>query len=108
MKIKDEDLGVLLGNALDNAVEASEHVKRGKGEIWIEITYEKGYLYIFVRNRYQGKIEYNKENRLESRKEEAFHGWGIHSMKKIAKKISWSCGIGLGGRYIFIGNYIIR
>lgn len=86
MKIKDEDLGVLLGNALDNAVEASEHVKRGKGEIWIEITYEKGYLYISVRNRYQGKIEYNKENRLESRKEEAFHGWGIHSMKKIAKK----------------------
>ncbi len=86
MKIKDEDLGVLLGNAFDNAVEASEYVKGGKGEIWIEITYEKGYLYILVRNRYQGKIEHNKENRLVSRKEEAFHGWGIYSIKKIAKR----------------------
>ncbi|WP_349943856.1 GHKL domain-containing protein [Lacrimispora sp. BS-2] len=86
MKIKDEDLGVLLGNAFDNAVEASEYVKQGKGEIWIEITHEKGYLYIFVRNRYQGKIEHNKGHRLVSRKEEAFHGWGIYSMEKIAKK----------------------
>ncbi len=86
MKIKDEDLGVLLGNAFDNAVEASEYVEMGKREIWIEITYEKGYLYIFVRNRYQGKIEHNKERRLISRKIEAFHGWGIYSMKKIAKR----------------------
>uniref|UniRef100_UPI0006D258CE GHKL domain-containing protein n=1 Tax=Clostridium sp. NkU-1 TaxID=1095009 RepID=UPI0006D258CE len=86
MNIKDEDLGVLLGNAFDNAVEASEYVEKGKGEIWIEITHEKGYLYIFVRNRYQGKIEHIKGHRLVSRKEEAFHGWGIYSMEKIAKK----------------------
>ena len=86
MKIKDEDLGVLLGNAFDNAVEASEQVEKGKGEIWIEITYEKGYMYILVKNRYQGKIKQNKERRLVSRKEDAFHGWGIYSMKKIAKK----------------------
>lgn len=86
MKIKDEDLGILLGNAFDNAVEASEYVEKGKREIWIEITHEKGYLYIFVRNRYQGKIEHNKGHRLVSRKEEAFHGWGIYSMKKIAER----------------------
>ncbi len=86
MKIKDEDLGVLLGNAFDNAVEASEYVEKDKREIWIEITHEKGYLYIFVRNRYQGKIEHDKEHRLVSRKEESFHGWGIYSMKKIAKR----------------------
>ena len=86
MKIKDEDLGIFLGNAFDNALEASEYVEKGKGEIWIEITYEKGYLYINIKNRYQGKIKQNKERGLVTRKEEAFHGWGMKSMKKIAKK----------------------
>lgn len=84
MEILDEDLCILLGNAIDNAVEASTYVETGRREIWIQMTYEKGYLYISLKNRYQGSVKRDKKNRIMSRKTEKHHGLGIGSMEKVA------------------------
>ena len=42
MNILDEDLSVFLGNAIDNALEASESVDCKSREIRIQMTFEKG------------------------------------------------------------------
>lgn len=87
MNILDEDLSVLLGNAIDNALEASEYVERESREIRLQMTYEKGYLFISLKNRYQGEIKQDERNRLiSSKKEKIVHGLGISSMEKIARK----------------------
>lgn len=87
MNILDEDLSVLLGNAVDNALEASEFVDDNRREIRIQMTFEKGYLFISLKNRYQGEIKQDERNRLiTSKKEKALHGLGLSSMKKIASK----------------------
>ena len=100
MNILDEDLSVLLGNAIDNALEASEYVERESREIRIQMTYEKGYLFISLKNRYQGEIKQDERNRLiSSKKEKIVHGLGISSMEKIARryhgyvKIGWEDNI---------------
>lgn len=100
MNIQDEDLSVLLGNAIDNALEASEYVERESREIRIQMTYEKGYLFISLKNRYQGEIKQDERNRLiSSKKEKIVHGLGISSMEKIARryhgyvKIGWEDNI---------------
>lgn len=86
MKILDRDMSVLLGNGIDNALEASSYVVAGRREIRLQMTYEKGYLYISMKNRYEGKIRQDEKDRLISRKKELFHGIGLSSMERIAAK----------------------
>ena len=50
LSIQDADLCVLLGNAFDNALEASKLVENGRKEIWIAIRYTKGLLFIQIKN----------------------------------------------------------
>ena len=96
MNILDEDLSVFLGNAIDNALEASESVDCKSREIRIQ----KGYLFISLKNRYQGEIKQDERNHLiTSKKEKVLHGLGLNSMKRIANKyhgyvdVSWEDNI---------------
>lgn len=100
MNILDEDLSVFLGNAIDNALEASESVDCKSREIRIQMTFEKGYLFISLKNRYQGEIKQDERNHLiTSKKEKVLHGLGLNSMKRIANKyhgyvdVSWEDNI---------------
>lgn len=86
LNIRDEDLGIVLGNAIDNALEASYYLQKEKREIWLHIAYEKGCLYIALKNRYDGKIKTGEHNRLMSRKKELFHGFGLGSIERVAQK----------------------
>lgn len=93
LSIKDADLCVLLGNALDNALEASEGLEIGKGEIWVSLNYAKGCLVIWVKNRYSGCIERSVEGWFCSKKREKGHGLGLYSMEKIAKRYQGSLNV---------------
>jgi len=87
LEIDDNDLCVLLGNALDNAIEAVEPLTESEREIHLDIDYRIGILNIKIRNRYQGElkwIEYGK--RLKSKKQEGTHGLGLQSISKIVLK----------------------
>lgn len=57
LSIKDADLCVLLGNAFDNALEASRFVEDGRKEIWVVFQYIKGSLCIQIKNVYEGGSE---------------------------------------------------
>lgn len=81
--IPNSELSIILGNALDNALEPSRYLPEGQRAIWVEISYVKQGLLISVRNRYKGELEL-KGGRPKSRKEGRGHGTGIFSMEKAA------------------------
>lgn len=86
VEIPNSDLCILLGNALDNALEASEYVPEGQRTIWVEISYMKKCLLIRLRNRYTKELRL-KGGWLQSRKEGKGHGLGLLSIKKVVAKL---------------------
>lgn len=86
LSIKDADLCVLLGNALDNALEASRFVEEGRKEIWVAIQYFKGSLCIQIKNIYKEDLKLADDGKIVSRKEERGHGFGLYSMERIAER----------------------
>lgn len=88
MKIafKGADICLILGNLLENAVEAAQKVD-GKKYIKIQMKYDKNNLLIFVVNNYKGKLIKTKDNRLKSTKSDAGnHGVGLSSVYRVAAK----------------------
>ena len=53
MEFKGADICLILGNLLENAVEAAEKAKKKK-YIKIQMKYDRGNLLIFLMNSYQG------------------------------------------------------
>ena len=82
--IPDMDISVLLGNALDNALDGCMTVKENRS-IKVIFQSEKQVLSILVRNCFDGKVETSSEGLL-SRKRENSTGIGLASMQSICKK----------------------
>lgn len=97
LSIKDADLCVLLGNAFDNALEASRFVENGRKEIWVAFQYIKGSLYIQIKNIYEGDVKLSADRKILSRKEEIGHGFGLYSMERITEKYHGRMDIKSGG-----------
>ena len=86
MEFKGADICLILGNLLENAVEAAERVKKKK-YIKIQMKYDKGNLLIFLMNSYQGQLIKMKDERLKSTKSDAGnHGVGLPSVYRAAAK----------------------
>lgn len=86
LSITDGDLCVLVGNALDNALEASENILHGEKEVWVSLEYMDGYLIFQVANRYEGEITQTEDGNIPSRKAGNGHGLGLYSMERIVHK----------------------
>lgn len=78
-KIKDTDLSVVLGNLIDNAIEASE--KENNPDILVTIKQNKEFLIIDISNKYTGEFS---QSTTKSDKE--FHGIGLESVKSIVNE----------------------
>lgn len=88
--MEESDIYSLFGNALSNAIESvSEIQDEEKRCISLNVRSEKGMLSIHVENYYQGNIEF--ENGLpKTKRDQAWHGFGMKSMALIASKYSGS------------------
>ena len=85
LPILDEDLCVVLGNMLDNAIEASEKVT----DRWINVSIglRKNGLVIVVENSFDGIIKKNIHGNIISIKEnKEHHGYGLKSIRKTVEK----------------------
>lgn len=82
--MEDVEICVMAGNLFDNAVEASGRIPE-KREIWVDVSYEKGYLRLLVKNRYNRRIQRDSSGAIKSNKD-GLHGFGLRSVKKIVHK----------------------
>lgn len=83
--IDDGDLGRLLGNLINNAIEAVRHA--GEGEIRLQIRTDGTAFFLEITNPYKGVIKKNKKGGYETRKaDRQFHGLGLGQVKRIARK----------------------
>lgn len=82
-----EDLCVILGNALDNAIEACLRGNVDRKCIELQMVYDGENLIIIVRNTFDGILKTNRKGIGITRKEDKRqHGIGIYSIKNTIKK----------------------
>ena len=81
------DLYALLGNAMDNAIEAVEHFEEvEKRQIDVLIYRQQNFLVMNVINPIPQHLEYDGDFPITSKKDKRVHGFGIRSMKYIVKQ----------------------
>lgn len=83
------DWNIILGNLMDNAIEAA--VKSEDRFLQIRIHYRKGMLFIDVRNSYSGKLVKSEDRYLSTKEydrgdESQVHGLGIKNVRRIVEK----------------------
>ena len=78
------DMNVILGNLIENAIEANEDVENP--QIDILINYVKGSLAIELSNTYHGEIQFKGDLPVTTKKEKEKHGYGIMNIKKVLDK----------------------
>lgn len=87
-EFSDLDLCVLLGNALDNAIEGVS--VDGNNEIYLELRNVDNFFMISVKNTITNSVlEYNP-NLISTKNEKEVHGLGILSMKEVVQKYNGS------------------
>lgn len=87
MTIDEYDMGVILGNALDNAIEAVKECKKAEKIIDIFIGARKNALIINIKNPYEHELERRKTGELLSTKnDKENHGYGMKSIKEITEQ----------------------
>ena len=87
-EFSDLDLCVLLGNALDNAIEGVSG--EGNNEIYLELRNVDNFFMILVKNTITNSVlEYNP-NLISTKNEKEVHGLGILSMKEVVQKYNGS------------------
>ena len=81
------DISILLGNVLDNAIEASVKIPEEKRYIKCFMKYEMNTLIISVVNAFDGKLLRNRDNKIITTKNEPEnHGIGLESVRQVAEK----------------------
>lgn len=87
LPFRNADLSILLGNILDNAIEACSRLPENRRIIKIHIFYNKGALIITIINNYLGCLIRDSNGKLVSTKKDyQNHGFGLRSVEKIAGK----------------------
>lgn len=87
LPINQCDIGIVLGNALDNAIEATEKCESYDKKIEITMGIKKEALVIVIKNPYENLLKADKNGNLLSTKKDFYrHGYGISSMKRVVEK----------------------
>lgn len=86
-KIDAYDVGVVLDNALENAIEACCEVE-GEKSIYLHAFVKGNLFFIEIENSYSGKVVFDVETGLpvSHKKDAKLHGLGISNIQRCAKK----------------------
>ena len=86
LPFKGADISLILGNLLENAVEAAAKAE-GRKYIRLSLKYDRKNLLITVENSYKGKLLKRKGKELRTtKKDTANHGIGLSSVRRAAGK----------------------
>ncbi len=84
LNIKPFDLSVILGNLLDNAIEAAQKCNEKFIELSVEL--DKNVLYVSVSNSFDGILNYHKGKMTTTKDDKENHGLGLSSVQKSLEK----------------------
>ncbi len=97
MNVKDVVLSGVLGNALDNAIEASLYLPKEERKVTVSMYIDRKNLFIEITNNFDGTILTDNSGSLMTRKQEKEnHGYGISVMEELLEqhngniKLVWS------------------
>jgi hypothetical protein len=86
-RISDIDLSVILGNALDNAIEATEQIEEiDRRVISLTLQSDKGLLIIKLRNPITGQLAKENGQYISTKADHIHHGFGITSIRLLVEK----------------------
>ena len=87
IEINSDDMVVILGNLLDNAIEACKRLTSSR-YIKLLLKYEEGCLIICIKNTFDQIINRNGETFITRKEDSGLHGLGIKSVKSTIEKYS--------------------
>lgn len=85
LKITSFDINTILGNLMDNAIEAVELCDKEK-VITLQLEMDRGIFYIFITNPYSKQPEIISNEILTTKADKDAHGFGITNVKKVIDK----------------------
>lgn len=85
------DVNVILGNLLENAIEAASQTT--EKQLYVDIRFKQGILKIDIENSFNGQLRKGRNGLLTTKKEKYSHGIGIGNVKKIVEKYDGSMEI---------------
>ena len=87
------DMGIILNNLLDNAIEACEKLETGKGFIRLSLKRKKQFLILYVENSFDGAVPIRKGSSLPPTTKQSIlpgiiteHGIGLENVRDIAER----------------------
>ena len=86
LSINTTDLAVILGNAIDNAIEACGAVDQSEREVFVSISYEKPNLRMSISNPYTGEIKTDADGSPATTKAKGRHGIGLKSIREAVER----------------------
>ncbi len=85
--LANADLCVMLGNALDNAIEANIGNNVNEPYINLKMKYDQNNLVVIIQNSFDGMIEKDKHGNVVTKKKDAInHGFGVSSIQRVLKR----------------------
>ena len=101
IKMDTMDIVVIMGNLIENALEAVEKVNDKK--IQLDIFFDRGNLFINIKNTFDGEVKYSKNSATEegiiSRKSGRNHGYGLRNVKRSVEKYNGKLEISYDKKY---------
>lgn len=97
MPIDQCDIGVVLGNAIDNAIEATMECNKNEKVIEIILGIKKETLVIIVKNPYEHQLNRDRNGDIiSSKKEKKRHGFRLNSINRIAEEYGGAMVLDIG------------
>ena len=99
MILKEDEIIILLGNLLDNAIEAAEKCE-SEGMVLVRIVREKRQLVITVKNSYAGQLHLEDSRLMTSKLDEENHGYGLAAIQDIDGRYDGTFVVKAEGEYV--------
>ena len=84
--LREYDLTLVLGNLIDNAIEAVVELPVEERSLVLRIEYKPDYLVINIKNPYKRQVLKSEEQYLSTKRDQADHGYGLSNVKAVVDK----------------------
>lgn len=106
LKIRNDDLCIVLSNVLDNAIDACKNNKSGEKFIDLSIEYKKELLFIDIKNNFEDEpIELNGEF-ITIKENSKFHGIGLKNVKSTVEKYNGYVNININDKIFTLNIFM--